>query len=571
MESGQNFTNISDFERENKMEIESSHDSNHSDMVKKYIFSRRTLDQFNSKNNSILNNNKKNSLPSSMYSPNSDVIKNMNEIMELLNNISSKKSINIFQIRIDDSEQTKTILLENLKKIRKELSKENIPVTKIKNILNNNVQNLIEALIESFKYNSNDNLQLESLWIINNLIFFISKQGNDIIFDSIKITNLLINYLIKIQNEQLKKYYLIEKLFRVFGNLININYQTVVLLINNKKVQLFINYLNNPVSSFRTACLWLINKLLISLKKNNAIDYIQYFINKNAIMNYKYVFSCIKNNFQIEECSEFFWLISELAKDDSSILMSIFLTNTTDIYYFSAKDNLKNEYALKNFCFILDHSLTNKMLQISFRLISDLLVVLVIYYSEKKSEYLLNKFIESLFEKKSILLYINDVLNSPKNKYDISLVKDVLLLIFNLICLSPTKSSIFFKKGIVNLISDRDYQVNREVMKLLYKIFYRIIINSSFSFEPNDEKVIRACLNIIKRFKEDECAVILFIDILYLYLKASKTNIDIEVESELELLRNEQNPSVEKYQLMFLKLANIVKMFSPLSKFMRNM
>ena len=568
MESGQNFTNVSDFENENKMEIETSLDSNHSDMVKKYIFSKRTLGQFQSKNNSFPNNKKKYSLPSSEYDSNFDEIKNMNEIMALLDNISSKKYINIFKKGIDDSEQTKSILLANLKKIRKELSKENIPVTKIKKILNHNVQNLIEALIESFKFNSNDNLQLESLWIINNLIFFILKHGNDISFDSIKITNLLINYLIRIQNEKSKKYYLIEKIFRIFGNLININYQTVVILINNKKVQLIINYLNNPVSSFRTTCLWLINKLLISLKKNNAIDYIEYFINKNAIINYRYVFSCIKNNFQIDECSEFFWVISELAKDDSSILIPIFLTNMTDIYYFSGNVNLKNEYALKSFCFILDNSLTNKMLQISFRLISDLLVIC---YSEIKDEYLLNKFIEILFEKKSILLYINDVLNSPKNKYDISIVKDVLLLIFNLICLSPTKSSIFFKKGIVNLISDRDYQVNKEVMKLLYKIFYRIIINSSFSFEPNDEKVIRACLTIIKRFKEDEYVLILFIDILYLYLKASKTNIDIEVENELELLRNEQNPSVEKYQFMFLKLANIVKMFSPLSKFMRNM
>ena len=161
-------------------------------------------------------------------------------------------------------------------------------------------------------------------------------------------------------------------------------------------------------------------------------------------------------------------------------------------------------------------------------------------------------------------------MNSPKNKYDISLVKDVLLLIFNLICLSPTKSSIFFKKGIVNLISDRDYQTNREVMKLLYKIFYRIIVNSSFSFEPNDEKVIRACLTVIKIFKEDEFVLILFIDILYLYLRASKTNIDNNVENELGLLRNEQNPNIGKYLDIFLNLANIVKMSSPLSKIMRN-
>ena len=74
------------------------------------------------------------------------------------------------------------------------------------------------------------------------------------------------------------------------------------------------------------------------------------------------------------------------------------------------------------------------MFQISFRLISNLLVVC---NSEVKNENLLIKFIELFFEKKSVLLFINDVLNSPKNKYDFSLVKDIVLLIFNLICLSP--------------------------------------------------------------------------------------------------------------------------------------
>ena len=519
------------------------------------------------KNNLNPNNNKNNSLPSNIYGLNSDIIKNMDEVMILLNNISSKKPIKNFKIEVDDLEPTKNKLLENLKKIRKELSKENIPVTNVKNILNNNVQNFIEALIELFKNKGDNNLQLESLWIINNLIFFISKYSNEIIFDANKITNLLINYLIKIQNEESNKYFLIEKIIRIFGNLININYHTVLLLINNKIVDSIINYLNNPVSNFRIACLWLINKLLISLGKNNSLDYIKYFINKDAIMNYKNVFNRIKKNYQIDEMCEFFWVISELVKHNSSILITIFFPNVTDIYYFLNNNNLKNDYVIKNFCFILDNSLTNKMTQISFRLISD---ILVICNSEIKNEYLLNKLIECLFERKTILLYINDVLNSPKNKYDISLVKDVLLLIFNLICLSPTKSSIFFKKGIVNLISDRDYQTNREVMKLLYKIFYRIIVNSSFSFEPNDEKVIRACLTVIKRFKEDEFVLILFIDILYLYLRASKTNIDNNVENELGLLRNEQNPNIGKYLDIFLNLANIVKMSSPLSKIMRN-
>ena len=257
-----------------------------------------------------------------------------------------------------------------------------------------------------------------------------------------------------------------------------------------------------------------------------------------------------------------------MAKDDPTILIPIFFSNINDIYNFTNFNQIKNEFALNNFSFILNNSLTNKMSQISMRLISNLLVVC---NNELKNEYLLNKFIEMFFDQKSVILFINDVLNSPKNKYDIPLVKDVILLIFNLICLSPTKSTIYFKKGIVNLISDRDYQVNREVMKILYMTFYRILICSFYAFEPNDEKVIRACLSTFKRFKEEVNILIIYIDTLYFYLKASRTNIDNDIENELQLFRNEVNPSIEKYQNIFLKMANIVKMYSPISKFMRNM
>lgn len=230
-------------------------------------------------------------------------------------------------------------------------------------------------------------------------------------------------------------------------------------------------------------------------------------------------------------------------------------------------DNIDNEIALNNFRFILDNCLTQKMTQVCFRMISNLLVVC---YNDIKSEYLLTKFIECFFEKKFVLLYINDVLNSTKNKFDISFVIDVLVLIFNLICFSPIKSSIFFRKGIVNLISDRDYHVNKEVMKLLFINFYRILFSTSFSFEPNDEKVVRTCLTIIKRFRDNDNILIVFIDILYFYLKASKTNINFEIENELTIAKNKNNVSNPEYNSIFNKLAEIVKMSSPISKFMRN-
>ena len=107
-------------------------------------------------------------------------------------------------------------------------------------------------------------------------------------------------------------------------------------------------------------------------------------------------------------------------------------------------------------------------------------------------------------------------------------------------------------------------------MRLLYKTFYRIIYGNRYSFESNDEKVIRTCLSIFKRFREDENMLLIFIDILYSYLEASKTNIDNETEEELEVFKQAQDLDIEKYQYMFLKLANIANKYSPLSKYMRN-
>ena len=565
MEGAFSNINSSDYEKEHKMEIENSFESNHSDMIKNYLLSKRMNNSFQVNKNPLDSKSQRYSISSDLNEFNTDIINIMKEVISLLIDLSNIKNTNIFDMKYKDPEQTKKLLLQNLKKIRKELSKETIPVTKVRIILNNNIQDFIQKLIESLNDLNDNNIEIESLWIINNLIFFISKYNN-ITLDSVKNANLLNDYLIKLQKEKPKKYALIEQIYRIFGNLIYLNKQRITLIINEQLLDSTINNLNNPVSSFRITCLWLLNKILISLRKTYPTNYIKLFINKNAISNYNFVFSRIKKHINFDEISEFYWLMTELAKDDSSILIPIFLSNIDDIYIFAKKGIIKNEFALKNFSFILDNSLTNKMSQVSFRLISDILVVC---YKEVKNEFLITKFIECFFEKKNVLLYINDVLNSQKNKYDISLVRDVVLLIFNLICLSLTKSCIFFKKGIVNLICDRDYHSNKDIMKLLYMAFYRILLSSSFSFEPNDEKVIRSCLSYIKRVRDDENTISIFIDILYLYLKATKTNIESEFENEYQLFRADQNLNIEKYLYMFSKLANIVKICS--SKSMRNL
>lgn len=561
---GANFFNKSDdFEKEYKMEIENSRELDRSNMVKNYIQSRRTM-------NSHLDCKNENKIKKLSYSPslnielNFDVVETIGEVMNTIKELCPKSQFTLQPIPIGRSqaENMKNKLLKNLKKIRIFLNKESIPE---KDILQNNVQSFIESLIGSFKQNSDYFIQLESLWIINNLIYFMTKYNENVI-DTNKIANLLMEYLITIlKGNEKVKYSLLEIIYRIFGNLLHINNNIINILIKNNVISFIVEQLNNPVLSFRITCLWLLNKLLIILGRINSIDNINILLSRNAILNYKFILSRIKKNVIFDEISEFYWLITELAKYNPKILISIFFSQ--NIQYNIKTENSNIEYAVEIFSFILDNSLTNKLSQISIRLISDLFAVCD---SEINNENLLTKFIEHFFEKKSIILYINDVLNSPKNKYDISLVKDVILLIFNLLCLAPIKASIFFKKGIVNLISDRDYHTNVEMMKLLFLTFYRILISNSFSFEPNDEKVIKTCLVIIKRFKEDIEVLILFIDILYCYLKASRTQIENEIENAMEFLINDQNSNIETYQNMFLNLANIVKMYSPLSKFMRN-
>jgi hypothetical protein len=532
-------------------------------MVKNYIQSRRTM-------NSNLVSKNENKIKRLSYSPskkpelNFDVVKTIGEVMNTIKELCPKNQYTFqsFPLGRIESENMKNKLLKNLKKIRIFLNKESIPE---KDILQNNIQDFIESLIGSFKQNSDHFIQLESLWIINNLIYFTAKY-NENVLDTNKIANFLIEYLVTVlKGDEKVKYSLLEIIYRIFGNLIYINNNIIDSLIKYNVISIIVEQLNNPVLSFRITCLWLLNKILIILERINSPDNINILLSKNAISNYKFILSRIKNNVIFDEISEFYWLITELAKYNPKILIPIFLSK--NIQYNINSESANFEYAIEIFSFILDNSLTNKLSQISIRLISDLLVICD---GEIKNENLLTKFIEYFFEKKSIILFINDVLNSPKNKYDISLVKDVILLIFNLLCLAPIKASIFFKKGIVNLISDRDYHNNVGMMKLLFLTFYRILISNSFSFEPNDEKVIKTCLVIIKRFKNDKEVIILFIDILYCYLQASRTQIENEIENAMEFLTNDENSNIEIYQNMFLNLANIVKLYSPLSKFMRN-
>ena len=536
-----------------KMELEKNHILRHSKNIRNFIFSRRNIDSsFNNNNKNIIGNNNLEEVLNTNLINN-----NISQVIYLFERIHQNKTISLNKIQINE---IKSLLLNLLIQIRKELSKENISLIQAKNIFDSpNTKIFSELLINPMNDTCDPFIQLESLWIINNLMFLVAKFKDLISFDVFGLTKMLIEYLINIYKNQKNdgvKYTLEEKILRIFGNLLFINNNILKLFIDYEIISFIIGSLNSPIPSFRNVCLWIMNKILLIMKKTGYNNIISLFTSKIAISNYKFIISRIQNQNSLDEISELFWIFNELVKYDSTILIPIFFT---DINYTTNNCfmNLNKEYTINKFQFILDNSFTNKLLQSSIRLISNLLVVC---YKDIKDEDLLSKLVQNLFSKQSIFQLLNNFMNSSKDKFDISFVEDILLLIFNLINISPNNTISFFKNGISKLINNQEYINNKKIMKLLLFIYYKIMKNNSFYFEPNDEIVVKSCLFILEGFKDDNDILYILIDLFYFYLKACNYTIDENVENDLKMMinTNENIPNNNLISLL-IKLINIIK------------
>ena len=536
-----------------KMELEKNHILRHSKNIRNFIFSRRNIDSsFNNNNKNIIGNNNLEEVLNTNLINN-----NISQVIYLFERIHQNKTISLNKIQINE---IKSLLLNLLIQIRKELSKENISLIQAKNIFDSpNTKIFSELLINPMNDTCDPFIQLESLWIINNLMFLVAKFKDLISFDVFGLTKMLIEYLINIYKNQKNdgvKYTLEEKILRIFGNLLFINNNILKLFIDYEIISFIIGSLNSPIPSFRNVCLWIMNKILLIMKKTGNNNIISLFTSKIAISNYKFIISRIQNQNSLDEISELFWIFNELVKYDSTILIPIFFT---DINYTTNNCfmNLNKEYTINKFQFILDNCFTNKLLQSSIRLISNLLVVC---YKDIKDEDLLSKLVQNLFSKQSIFQLLNNFMNSSKDKFDISFVEDILLLIFNLINISPNNTISFYKNGISKLINNQEYINNKKIMKLLLFIYYKIMKNNSFYFEPNDEIVVKSCLFILEGFKDDNDILYILIDLFYFYLKACNYTIDENVENDLKIMinTNENIPNNNLISLL-IKLINIIK------------
>ena len=534
-----------------KMDLEKNHSFRHTKNIRNLISSRRNIDFFSN------NNNKNNIGNNDEEQLNLDLINNnISQVIYLFEKIHQSNTISLNKNQINE---IKSLLLNFLTQIRKELSKENITLIQAKNLFNfTNMKLFCESLINPINDTCDPFIQLESIWIINNLMFLVAKF-KDISLDVFDLTKMLIEYLINIYKNQKNdgvKYTLEEKILRIFGNLLYINSTILKLFIDYEIISFIIGSLSSPIASFRNACLWLINKILLTIKKTGNNNYISYFTTKIALSNYKFILSRIQNQNSFDEISELFWIFNELVQYDSKILIPIFFTDINNAMN-NGFFNLNKEYAINKFQIILDNCFTNKMLQPSLRLISNLLVIC---YKDIKNEDLLSKLVQNLFSKQSLFQLLNDFMNSPKDKYDISLTEDILLLIFNLIDISPNNTISFFKNGISKLINGQEYINNKKIMKLLLFIYYKIMKKNSFYFEPNDEIVVKSLLFILNYFKDDNDILYILIDIFYFYLKTCNFSFEQNIENELKMMINtKENIPNDNLISMLNKFSNFIK------------
>ena len=160
MENLDYFNNTTKIEKSHKIEEEQNHINKHANMVRNYIFSKRINNNFPPEQKK--QNNKK--IISGSFNSNL-ILKNMEQINIILNKLYNLSSFNKNKNEISSLKNT---LLQYLKEIRKELSQENISLNDAKNIFNENTQRFIESLFNDI---FDSYMQIECLWIINNLMF----------------------------------------------------------------------------------------------------------------------------------------------------------------------------------------------------------------------------------------------------------------------------------------------------------------------------------------------------------------------------------------------------------------
>ena len=507
-----------DLQKEKKMEIEEEYNKRHQIYTSERISKKRNLNEYSL----IEKDNEDTQMQNS--------ITDLNIIFESLQNLFLSNNI------ID-----KNYILNQMKKLRKELSKNSASENDIINIINK-YPNLIGALSNYLLDFKNSELQFETIWVLNNLSIYSFNYHLDFQFNQIN------QFLIQILKNEKKfsscgtRNLIFEKLFKFIGKLMFMNDNTFNYFIQNNIINILFNCLNSSVRSLRIVCLWNLNQILTKLIENNYENELKIFNQKDSLLSYKFILSRIelnqKNSF--DEIFEIYWLLNELFKK---------FPNSVNYIFFFDKD------VLSKFDHILSYTLIEKLSQPCIRLLSNLIVL-------NNNSILRDNFINSVFSRKDLIQYIQLILNSDFEKFDISIMKDILLLIFNIFSYSPKITGNVFYENIMKMINN--YHIlkitDNEISKLLLLIYYKIFIeNNNIIGQYEEQIIIPFILNNYQNHYNDLNSLLIILDILYFYIRGKGKNIDNQSEYLFKvIIEHNGNIEISNLQTSLLEFINLI-------------
>jgi len=510
-----------DLQKEKKMEIEEEYNKRHQIYTSERINRKRNLNEYSLKEKE---DNEDTQMKNS--------ITDLNIIFQSLQNLIPSNN------KID-----KNYILNQMKKLRKELSKNSASENDIINIIKK-YPNLIGALSNYLLDFKNSELQFETIWVLNNLSIYSFNYHLDFQFNQIN------QFLIQILKDEKKfsnfgtRNLIFEKVFKFIGKLMFMNDITFNYFIQNNIINILFNCLNSSIRSLRIVCLWNLNQIFTKLIENNYENEIKIFNQKDSLLSYKFILSRIElnQNNSFDEIFEIYWLLNELFKKFPDSVNYIFFFDKDILYKFNH---------------ILSFTLIEKLSQPCIRLLSNLIVL-------NNNIILRDNFINSVFSRKDLIQYIQVILNSDFGKYDISIIKDILLLIFNLFSYSPKITGSFFYENIMKMINNYNNNLkfnDNEISKLLLIIYYQIFNeNNNVILQYEEQIIIPFILNNYQNHYNDLNYLLIILDILYFYIKGKGKNLGNQSEYLIKVII-EQNGNIEisNLQSYILEFMNFIQ------------
>jgi hypothetical protein len=268
------------------------------------------------------------------------------------------------------------------------------------------------------------------------------------------------------------------------------------------------------------------------INESEKNKYLSIYFSKNSLYNYKFIFNRIEGKFNkfniFDEIYEIYWLINELLKIDNTIINFLF---------FSEQNNI----ILEKFNNLLSITLVEKIFQPCLRLINNIIVLC-------NDKILKQNLINLFFKKEIIITILNNILINNKEFNDESILKDILLLIFNLSCFEPKETKEIFFNNIIDLILNKKFNNDFENLKILIYIYYRIYVFDNHEFNINDKSVINI-FYLYFQFNQTDLGInLILIDILYGCLISMKKKINYDIKNITSVIDFSQNVNLDIIQ-----------------------